>query len=133
MIEFSNDQDIALDQLSELYRANEWSAADKPGEHKLSIADSHYVVSAWEDGRLIGLGNAISDGHLVVYYPYLLVHPDRQRTGIGREIANRLMARYEGFHQQILVAVDEAIAFYESVGFERARGTTSMWAADFTP
>ena len=38
--------------------------------------------------ELVGLGKAISDGHLVAYYPHLL--------GVGREIMQRLKSRYEG-------------------------------------
>jgi GNAT superfamily N-acetyltransferase len=32
----------------------------------------------------VGLGNAISDGALVVYYPHMLVLPEYQGRGIGR-------------------------------------------------
>jgi hypothetical protein len=45
---------------------------------------SHSLVTAWDDDRLVGLGNAISDGHLVVYYPHLLVHPDYQAEALAR-------------------------------------------------
>ena len=67
------------------------------------------------DDRLIGLGNAISDGHLVVYYPHLLVDPEYQRKGIGSQLMKRLMAKYEGFHQHVLIADGRAIDFYRKV------------------
>jgi ribosomal protein S18 acetylase RimI-like enzyme len=37
------------------------------------------------------------------------------------------MARYEGFHQHILVADGNAIEFYRKCGFERAGRTEPMW------
>ena len=75
----------------------------------------------------VGIGNAISDGHLVVYYPHLLVHPDYERNGIGSGIMKRLAKRYTGFHQQMLTADVDALAFYEQNGFVRAGKTIPMW------
>ena len=38
-----------------------------------------------------------------------------------------LMARYNGFHQHMLVADGRAIQFYRKCGFERAGKTEPMW------
>ncbi|MCH7688910.1 MAG: GNAT family N-acetyltransferase [Planctomycetes bacterium] len=46
----------------------------------------------------------MSDGFLVVYYPHVVVHPDYQRKGIGRELMARLLRRYNGFHQHSVLA-----------------------------
>ena len=89
--------------------------------------NSHSLFSAWDDSRLVGLGNAISDGHLVVYYPHLLVHPDYQGKGVGRMIIGKMQERYGHFHMQILTADGNAIDFYKKVGFVRAGNTESMW------
>jgi ribosomal protein S18 acetylase RimI-like enzyme len=110
-----------------LYRANAWSSADKPRELLAALRHSHTLVTARRAGRLVGIGNAISDGHLVVYFPHLLVHPDCQGQGIGRQMMQALQARYAGFHQQMLTADGRAIAFYESIGFVRAGQTVPMW------
>ncbi|MEM9982838.1 MAG: GNAT family N-acetyltransferase, partial [Bacteroidota bacterium] len=90
----------------------------------------HSLVSAWEQDTLVGIGNAISDGHLVVYYPHLLVHPNYQGKGIGRKILAKMQEKYEGFHMQMLTADQKAIEFYQKIGFERAGDTTPMWIYD---
>ena len=110
-----------------LYRANEWSAADKPDELQRALLNSHSLVFAWHEETLVGLGNAISDGFLVVYYPHLLVLPEHQRKGIGGRIMDLLTAKYAGFHQQILVSDGTTIEFYKKCGFEKAGQTQSMW------
>jgi GNAT superfamily N-acetyltransferase len=110
-----------------LYRSVQWSAAKKPARLLRALQQSHSVVSAWVNGSLVGLGNAISDGSMVVYYPHLLVSPNFQRLGIGREIMERLMSRYRGFHQHMLVADAKAVSFYRACGFVRAGRTTPMW------
>ena len=84
-------------------------------------------MSAWDNEKLVGLGNAISDGILVVYYPHLLVLPEYQGRGIGMQLMERLMAKYDGFHQQMLVADGRAIEFYRKCGFQRAGNTEPMW------
>lgn len=72
----SDTRKIDKNEVIELYSANGWSSANKPDELFLGLLNSHSLITARHDGRLVGLGNAISDGHLLVYYPHLLVHPD---------------------------------------------------------
>ena len=126
-IRYSDTRELALESVVALYRANEWSSAQKPELLHKALLASHSLVTAWHYTKLVGLANAISDGHLVVYYPHLLVLPEYQRRGIGTELMRRLMARYEGFHQQVLVADGRALDFYRKCGFERAGKTEPMW------
>ena len=117
-----NKQDVI-----EIYEANNWSSAQKPKQLIQALLNSHSLITAWHEHKLIGLGNAISDGHLVVYYPHLIIHPDYQHLGIGKKILEKFQEKYSDFHQQILVADGEAIRFYEKNGFEKAGETQSMW------
>ena len=128
--EISMQDAIEQSEVIALYRANEWSSAEKPDQLLAALRDSHSLVTARHNGQLIGIGNAISDGHLVVYYPHLLIRPSFQGKGIGKQIVERLKAKYGGIHQHILVAVNEAVAFYERCGFQRAGQTVPMWIYD---
>jgi GNAT superfamily N-acetyltransferase len=126
-IQFSETRELPLECVSALYRACGWSAAEKPDLLLKALANSHSLVTAWDGQKLVGLGNAISDGYLVVYYPHLLVLPEYQGCGIGTRLMQKLSARYEGFHQQTLLADGRAIDFYRKCGFERAGRTEPMW------
>ena len=126
-IRISESRNIPLVQILELYRANEWSSANKPKQLYNGLMNSHSLISAWDGDRLVGLGNAISDGYLVVYYPHLLVHPDYQGKGIGQMIVAKMQEKYGDFHIQMLTADGRAIDFYKKVGFERAGETEPMW------
>lgn len=114
-------------EVLQLYLVNQWSAAEKPQLLLKALQHSHSLVTARINGRLVGLGNAISDGYLVVYFPHLLVHPEVQRQGIGRLIMQEMLQRYSGFHQKILVADQHVTEFYKALGFERAGHTEAMW------
>jgi len=111
----------------EIYQANNWSSAQKPVALIQALLNSHSLVTAWHNDKLIGLGNAISDGYLVVYYPHLIIHPDYQHKGIGTRILETLQQKYKDFHQQILVADANAIKFYKKHDFSKAGETSSMW------
>ncbi len=101
-IVISETRDIKIGDIISLYKANHWSSADKPDELYQALMHAHSLISAWDDGKLVGLGNAISDGYLVVYYPHLLVHPEYQGKGVGRKIMERLREKYKNFHMQML-------------------------------
>jgi GNAT superfamily N-acetyltransferase len=126
-IEYSERRDIRIEDIVRLYRANGWSSAEKAAELRNGLHNSDSLLSAWANEELVGLGNAISDGYLVVYYPHLLVLPEYQGQGIGTELMKRLMEKYQGFHQHILVADGRAIEFYQKSGFSRAGKTEPMW------
>ncbi len=126
-IEYKEIRDIDCDRIIALYKANAWSSAEKPEQLCKALLNAHTLISAWDGQTLVGLGNAISDGFLVVYYPHLLVLPSYQGRGIGCSIAKILMARYQNFHQQMLVADVKAIEFYRKCGFEQAGETVPMW------
>lgn len=127
MITFSERWDIKIEQILPIYEANGWTSAQKPQILHQALLNSDYLVSAWNGESLIGIGNAISDGFLVVYYPHLLVHPDYQGQGIGKKMVEMLKKRYEGFHMHMLVADIRAISFYEKCGVVRAGETEPMW------
>lgn len=124
---YRQDRRLPLAPLIALYRANGWSSAAKGEVLRKALRSSHSLITVWKGKRLIGLGNAISDGFLVVYYPHLIVHPKFQGKGVGTEIMRLMKRRYGGFHQHILVAHRKAIDFYRKCGFERAGKTESMW------
>lgn len=129
-VAYSESRELPEAQVVALYAANGWSAAGKPAQLLGALRASHSLVSAWDGERLVGLGNALSDGHLVVYYPHLLVLPSHQGKGVGTAILERLKSRYAGFHQHILIADGKAIDFYLRRGFRRAGSTQSLWIYD---
>ena len=126
-LKLSLEDNFESDEVIELYKANGWSSAEKPEKLIPALKNSDALVTARISGKLVGIGNAISDGSLVVYYPHMLVHPEHKGKGIGRSMMELLQKRYESFHQQMLTADFDAVEFYKSLGFERAGKTVPMW------
>jgi GNAT superfamily N-acetyltransferase len=126
-IKISLTDQIEEKEVIAIYRANQWSSAEKPEQLLAALRHSHSLVTARISGRLVGIGNAISDGHLVVYYPHMLVDPQYQGQGVGRKMMEAMKSRYANFHQQMLTADIDAVDFYKTMGFERAGKTEPMW------
>lgn len=126
-VDISLSDSIQEGEVLRLYRANQWSSAEKPKQLMAALRGSHSLVTARVSGELVGLGNAISDGHLVVYFPHMLVRPELHGKGVGRKMMQAFLEKYSGFHQLMLTADGGAVEFYKALGFERAGKTEPMW------
>ncbi|WP_459919150.1 GNAT family N-acetyltransferase, partial [Desulfocicer niacini] len=96
-LEISLDNDIEKDEVIAIYKANKWSSAEKPEMLIPALRNSDSIVTARISGKLVGIGNALSDGYLVVYYPHMLVHPEHHGKGIGRAMMECLQQKYVSF------------------------------------
>lgn len=126
-IKLKYTKDIEKSLILDLYHALEWSSAKKPEKLYKALTNSATLISAWDGDKLVGLGNAITDGYLVVYYAHLLVHPAYQGKGIGKMMVDEMQKTYGNFHQQMLVADGKAVDFYKKCGFVRAGKTEPLW------
>lgn len=126
-ITYSEQKEFDTRQLQELFRSVGWSSAEYPDELARAMSNSHGVVSAWDGAMLVGLMNALSDGAMTAYFHYLLVRPEYQAQGIGRELVTTMLGRYESYARKVLIAYDEEVGFYERCGFELAGGKTPMF------
>lgn len=88
-----------------------------------AVGRSLRVVCARADGVLVGLARIVGDGLTIVYLQDILVHPDYQRLGIGRELLKLALEPFEDVRQKVLITDDEPRqrAFYESLGFTEIR------------
>ena len=113
------------EELVELYDSVGWSAYTRdPARLAAAVGASLAVVTARQDGRLIGLARLVGDGQTIAYLQDILVAPDHQHRGIGRELLQRIFAPFSDVRQKVLITDDEPSqrAFYESMGFTEAGG-----------
>lgn len=114
----------------EIYKSNNWSSAEKPELLISALKNAHTLILAYLGTQMVGVAYAISDGHLVVYYPHMLVHPDYHGQGIGGMMMEKFQEIYGDFHMQMLTADGKAIKFYTKYGFQKAGDTVPMWKYD---
>ena len=112
------DADEHFPGIIALYHAHNWTHARAPERLRTAIAASSCTVVALEDTRVVGFARAMSDEAFAVYIADILVAPDRQRQGIGRQLVETILRRYpmHTFHHQVLVAERGAEGFYRRLG-----------------
>ena len=126
-ITYRETHDFTPEELEELFLSVEWSSGHFPD--RLAVAMRHFetVISAWDGERLAGLICAMDDGIMTAYIHYLLLRPEYQGGGIGRELVERVKARYRDYLRIVLVAYDKELPFYERCGFSRAKDASAMF------
>ncbi len=80
------------------------------------VEGSRWVVSAWDDARLVGFARCISDGVDNAYVSTVAVLPEYQRRGIGRTLMRRLMDGRDGI-KFVLHTQPAARRLYQGLGF----------------
>lgn len=120
-----------IHQIVELYRRQGWwQAADDDRQILLErlIAGSHCFVVAEEDGMVIGIGRAISDGVSDAYIQDVTVATERRGEGIAKAILAKLLERLhrDGIAWIGLIAEAGSESLYRHVGFQPMPGATPM-------
>ncbi|BAN74958.1 MULTISPECIES: GNAT family N-acetyltransferase [Lacticaseibacillus] len=103
-----------------LYQAVGWVMYMRdPVKLKRALAQSLKVLGAFDVDRLVGLIRAVDDGETILFIQDLLVLPNYQRQGIGRQLVKALVDHYPEVRQRVLLTDDQpdTRAFYEKIGF----------------
>ncbi len=90
-----------------------------PEELARTIANSQFVVCAYDAEKLAGFGRILSDGVLHAMIYEMIVHPDYQRRGIGTQILHSLIEWCNENHIRDiqLFCARGKHTFYEKNGF----------------
>src|SRR3954467_12640095 len=96
IVEYRETHEMDLEQLAALLRTAGWNRGDDRARLLQQVAGARYVVSAWDGSRLVGFVRAISDGVTNAYVSTVVVLPEYQGRGIGREMIARLLAGKDG-------------------------------------
>lgn len=122
-LEYAAGADLPIAAVIRLYDAVGWSAyTDSPQTLAAALAGSTRVAVAWDDAELVGLARVVSDGHSICYLQDILVDPRHQRTGLGRQLAELVLAPFAHVRQKVLLTDTEPgqKAFYEALGYRQA-------------
>ena len=116
--------------LEDLFLSVEWSSGHFPDKLVIAMRNFETVCSAWDGDKLVGMVCAMDDGIMTAYVHYLLVHPDYQLKGIGKELVERIKNHYKDYLRIVVVAYDDELKFYEYCGFEKADDASAMFITE---
>ncbi|WP_127714554.1 GNAT family N-acetyltransferase [Halobacteriovorax sp. HLS] len=89
---------------------------------KRILIGSYKIVLAYENDKLLGFINSVSDGVLTAYIPLLEVLPEYQGKGIGKNLVLRMQDELKHLYMIDLLCDEELIPYYEKIGMIRTQG-----------
>ena len=120
MITYRHGNDLDLDAVIELYRASTLGerrpVADRE-RMRLMLANANLVVTAWDDGQLVGIARSVTDFSYATYLSDLAVRLSHQKQGTGRELIRRTQA-LGGQATVILLSAPKAMEYYPRIGMK---------------
>ncbi|AGY56904.1 GNAT family N-acetyltransferase [Gloeobacter kilaueensis] len=91
------------------------------------LACSNPVVAAHADGKLVGFARATSDGVFRATIWDVVVHPQHQAFGIGRQLLQILLEQPQLKEvERVYLMTTFQQGFYEKLGFGRNSSTTMV-------
>ena len=127
MITFTEKRCFSQQQLQELFKSVNWLSADYPERLYKALNNCETVFTAWDNNILVGLINAIDDSELTAYVHYLLVRPEYQNNGIGKELLRLVREKYNDYlYVELIAESQELIEYYKKNGFNNVQGVYVM-------
>lgn len=90
---------------------------------KKALDHSLYIVCAYMDAKIVGMGRLVGDGAVICYIQDLMIHPDFQHFGIGSALIEDLIGYVERLCEEgteIMLDLMCAVGrepFYQKHGF----------------
>lgn len=106
-----------LDEMLDIYASVGWSKHTKEIIQQVFEA-SNVIALATVDGRIIGIGRAMSDGVFNAAIYDVVVHQDFQKQGIARKIMEYLLEELRDVSCVHLISTTGNEEFYRKLGLK---------------
>lgn len=124
------ENQITLEEYLAIRASVHWKRLSRPQAEK-ALAGSLYIVGAYENEQLVGMGRIVGDGAVICYVQDLIVHPDYQKKGVGSMVLSTLVQFVDELKEAdtemmlCLMCAKGRERFYEKHGF-LARPTEAL-------
>ncbi|WP_066369637.1 GNAT family N-acetyltransferase [Neobacillus fumarioli] len=119
-IKYEFEQNLAATELADVFKK---SGIRRPVEDleriQRMIDHADIIVTARDNGKLVGIGRAITDYSYCCYLSDLAVDKEYQRSGIGKEIIRLIQEKLGDEAALILIAAPSAVEYYPKIGFDK--------------
>ena len=114
---YKYNETVSAKALSDLRESVGWNRMES--EYSNPLMMSFYHIAVYEDDKLVGYIDSVSNGVTDAYIQDLMVHPDYQGKGLGTELMNQMIAYLKENRIYIIsVVFEESLKpFYDRFGF----------------
>ena len=114
-------KELPCDQLYNLFKLAGWTEGSETDEmlknFNVPFINSTLVVSAWDNERLVGAVRVLSDKIIRSVIYDLVVDPEYQGQGIGKELVKRCIRHYP-YTEWLVQTTGNIAGYYEKMGFK---------------
>ena len=121
MIQYRDDAKVTAEEVIDLYirsTLGERRPIDNKETFEAMLKNANLTITAWDQGKLIGISRSLTDFAYVTYLADLAVDQEYQRMGIGKELIAQTQKRLGPNCMIVLLAAPKANEYYEHIGFE---------------
>ena len=121
MIQYRDDAKVTAEEAIDLYirsTLGERRPIDNKDTFEAMLKNANLTITAWDQGKLIGISRSLTDFAYVTYLADLAVDQKYQRMGIGKELVAQTQKRLGPNCMIVLLAAPKANEYYEHIGFE---------------
>ena len=121
MIQYRDDAKVTAEEAINLYirsTLGERRPIDNKETFEAMLKNANLTITAWDQGKLIGISRSLTDFAYVTYLADLAVDQEYQRMGIGKELIVQTQKRLGPNCMIVLLAAPKANEYYGHIGFE---------------
>lgn len=117
-ISYQQENHFDLDEMLRVYQASDINRPLQDRERMaVMLASANLLITARDNGKLIGVARCLTDRAYVVYICDLLVDKAWQQQGIGKALLLAVQQATGPQVQQLLRSAPSAMQYYPKVGF----------------
>ncbi len=105
---------VTAEELIEVFESVGWN---KDPDDIVEAFDNSYYIVCYYGTKLIGFARAISDDYYYTSIFDVVIRPEFQGKGLGRELVTRIVEKYQGTYF-FLTHTEGQRGFYEKCGFK---------------
>ncbi|MBI9030737.1 GNAT family N-acetyltransferase [bacterium] len=113
MFRYLVNNPLKSEEVINLFLSVGWS---KNPDDILPAFQNSYYITCYDGDKLIAFARAISDYYYYTNIFDVIVHPDYQKQGIGKEMIIRILEKFKGTYF-FLTHTEGKREFYEKCGF----------------
>jgi ribosomal protein S18 acetylase RimI-like enzyme len=81
------------------------------------VNNSNLIISAWDEGNLVGISRCVTDFHYCCYLSDLAVDQKYQGLGVGKELQVQTQKQLGPKCKLILISAPAANSYYQQIGY----------------
>lgn len=118
-IDYKFNEPVTADAVIQVFRS---SGITRPIDQKARIQKmldhADIILTAWDNGKLVGIARALTDFSYCCYLSDLAVDRGYQKHGIGKGLIDKLREIIGEEVTLILLSAATAMSYYPKVGFD---------------